>query len=109
MLYIKRNEQGQLLQVEKQPFSGMDGKVPADNAEAQQWLAKNEHLLRLRALDQDMIRVLEDLIYTLMDKGVLSITDLPAAAQAKLIARGKARDALGGEPLLNDDEDIALF
>lgn len=108
MLYIKRNEQGQLLQVEQQPFEGMSGQLPSDDAEVLQWQAQHEHLLQLRASDQDMIRVLEDLIYTLMAKGVISITDLPSAAQAKLIARGKARDALSEEGLVSDEE-VSLF
>lgn len=109
MLYIKRNEQDQLLQVEKQPFEGMTGQLPADDAEVLQWQAQHEHLLQLRASDQDMVRVLEDLIYTLMEKGVLSITDLPAPAQAKLIERGKARDALAGDGSLMDDEETIFL
>lgn len=105
MLYVQRGADGSLLQVSKQPFDGMTEELAMDSPEAQQWLG----LARLRESDQDMIRVLEDLIYTLMDKGVISITDLPAAAQAKLIARGKARDALGEARLFSEDEDIPLF
>jgi len=52
-----------------------------------------------------MIRVLEDLITVLIRKGVVRITDLPEAAQSKLVGRSKARDALGGlHRLINDDE-----
>ena len=55
--------------------------------------------------DLDMIRVLEDLITVLIRKGVVRITDLPEAAQSKLVGRSKARDALGGlHRLINDDE-----
>lgn len=109
MFYVMRNEQGQLLQVEDQPFAGMTGQLSADDAELLQWQAQHEHLLRLRTSDQDMIRVLEDLIYTLMDKGIISITDLPGPAQAKLIARGKARDALAGDGSLVDDEETIFL
>lgn len=105
MLYIQRGADGSLLRASEQPFEGMSGEVPADSPEAMQWRS----LARLRESDQDMIRVLEDLIYTLMNKGVLSITDLPPAAQAKLIARGKARDALGGAGLLAEEDEVPLF
>lgn len=53
-----------------------------------------------------MVRVLEDLIEVLMSKGIISITDLPLAAQNKLLNRAKARRTLGGlEGLIDDDAD----
>jgi hypothetical protein len=52
-----------------------------------------------------MIRVLDDLIHVLTSKGVIRITDLPPAAQAKFLERTQARAALGGlSELINDDE-----
>ena len=49
---------------------------------------------------------LDDLVQVLMDKGVLRITDLPPAAQSKLLSRTQARVALGGlSRLIDDDED----
>ena len=53
-----------------------------------------------------MVRVLEDLIEVLMTKGVISITDLPWAAQTKLMNRAQARRQLSGlEGLINDDDE----
>jgi hypothetical protein len=49
--------------------------------------------------------VLEDLIDVLTAKGVFSITDLPAGAQAKLLNRSKARKALGSLNNLIDEEE----
>ena len=64
-----------------------------------------DSLLRLQQSDLEMIRVLEDLIHLLIHKGVVRITDLPEAAQAKLSERSRARDALGGlTGLINDEE-----
>ena len=56
------------------------------------------------ALDLDFVRVTEDVIYTLIEKGLLQFTDLPADAQRKLDARDSFRkrrvsgalDLLGG-------------
>lgn len=113
MLYVRRDPYGNLLQVEPAPFEGMDGELAADSQEAQAWFANQEverSLTQLRQSDQEMIRVLEDLIGTLIDKGLLRITDLPEAAQAKLIGRSKARDALGGlNRLINEDDDAGLL
>ena len=64
-----------------------------------------DSLQQLQQSDLDMIRVLDDLINVLISKGVLRITDLPEAAQAKLVGRSKARDSLGGlHRLINEDE-----
>lgn len=48
----------------------------------------------LAATDQDMLRICEDLINTLIDKGVISESDLPQAAQGKLANRRAKRAAL---------------
>jgi hypothetical protein len=108
MLYVKRDAWGNLQQVEAAPFEGMNGDLLAESEEAQAWLANQtveSSLLQLEQSDLDMIRVLEDLITILIRKGVVRITDLPEAAQSKLVGRSKARDALGGlHRLINHDE-----
>ena len=99
MLYVKRDAWGNLQQVEAAPFEGMDGELLADSQEAQAWYANQtveSSLLQLKQSDLDMIRVLEDLIEVLTSKGVISITDLPARAQAKLLSRSSARQTIGG-------------
>ncbi len=45
-------------------------------------------------LDADFVRVLEDVIDTLIVKNVINITDLPAEAQAKLFARKSFRERI---------------
>lgn len=113
MLYVKRDAWGNLERVEPAPFDEMDGELSADSQEAQAWFANQtveSSLLQLKQSDLDMIRVLEDLIAALMQKGVLRITDLPEAAQAKLVGRSRARDALGGvHSLINDEEASGLI
>jgi len=59
------------------------------------------------ALDVAFIRVLEDLVDVLIDKGVLRLTDLPQAAQDKLNVRKGLRCRLNDElNLLGDDESV---
>jgi hypothetical protein len=45
----------------------------------------------LRQLDLDLVRVLEDVIDLLVAKGIFRFTDLPAAAQEKLLFRKTVR------------------
>ncbi|MGJ7552135.1 tryptophan synthase subunit beta [Pseudomonas alloputida] len=106
MIYVQRDPEGRLQRVEPNPFPGHTEVLTADHAEVQHWFADDvvENSLRqLKQSDLDMIRVLEDLIDVLTTKGVLSITDLPAGAQAKLLNRSTARKALGGLSNLIED------
>ncbi|MHC6223302.1 tryptophan synthase subunit beta [Pseudomonas sp. X10] len=113
MFYVQRDTKGQLLRVEAAPYAEYTEMLSADNAEIQAWFANDaveSSLKQLKQSDLDMIRVLEDLIEVLTAKGVISITDLPADAQAKLLSRSSAREALGGlNNLIDEDEDPGLI
>jgi hypothetical protein len=78
---------------------------PGGPPDIQTWFAIASSLKQLQQSDSEMIRVLDDLIQVLTSKGVIRITDLPPAAQVKVIERTQARTALGGlSELINDDE-----
>jgi ribosomal protein L16 Arg81 hydroxylase len=111
MFYVQRDAQGELVRVEAAAFAEATAQLPADDHEIQNWFANQtvEHSLNtLKLSDNEMIRVLDDLIQVLTNKGVLRITDLPPAAQAKLLDRNRARVALGGLSNLIDDEEAGL-
>jgi len=59
-------------------------------------------------LDTAFIRVLEDLIETLIEKGVVRLTDLPSAAQQKLNERKGLRRRLNDDLNLLGDHDSLL-
>jgi len=50
-------------------------------------------------LDADFVRVIEDVIDTLIVKNVINITDLPDQAQAKLFARKSFRERVSKSSL----------
>ena len=50
-------------------------------------------------LDADFVRVIEDLIDTLIVKNLINITDLPDQAQAKLFARKSFRERVSKSSL----------
>ncbi|SAI71909.1 Uncharacterised protein [Bordetella ansorpii] len=56
-------------------------------------------------LDADFVRVLEDLIDSLIANGVLRLTDLPPRAQVKLTQRKQQRKRLAEHLDLLDDDD----
>lgn len=57
--------------------------------------------------DADFVRVIEDLIDTLILKNIIRHTDLPAAAQRKLMLRKGLRNRMQGAlNLLGDDEGL---
>jgi len=112
MFYVQRDAQGQLVRIEAAAYAEATGTLPADDHEVQAWFANEavEHSLnQLRHSDIEMIRVLDDLIQVLAVKGILRITDLPPAAQAKLMDRTQARVALGGLSQLINDEETGLI
>lgn len=61
----------------------------------------------LAQLDIEFIRVLEDVINVLVEKGVINLTDLPPEALEKLSqrkrVRGRLKNALN---LLQDEDDV---
>lgn len=54
--------------------------------------------------DITLIRVIEDLIDTLINRGLIRFTDLPIAAQTKLTERRSWRSSMRETQLLDDDE-----
>ena len=58
-------------------------------------------------LDADFVRVLEDVIDTLISRHIIAITDLPAEAQSKLLSRKSYRERRNAQALsLFDDEGV---
>ena len=99
MVYVERDAQGRLLRVEQQPFDGAEH-IAVESEELQNWLKVREEVkARLDSLhdsDLELVRVLEDVIIVLVDRGVIQYTDLPKAAREKLDQRAVARADLEG-------------
>lgn len=100
MVYVQRDAQGKLLRVEPLPFDGMSEPIAVESEELQNWLkVKEEVKARLESLnssDLELVRVLEDVVNVLVDRGVIQYTDLPEAARTKLDQRAVARADIEG-------------
>ena len=100
MPYVRRDALGELESLHRDaPASGAEF-LPDEHPEVRAFIGAAEgdsqDFLRL---DADFVRVLEDLIDTLIAKNVLNITDLPDQAQAKLFARKSFRERLSRRSL----------
>lgn len=114
MLYAKVNENGDIVDVATQQSKDYTLLVAPDNPVVAKLLEskldENSSRELLDASDQDMMRVLEDLIDLLSEKRIIQFTELPLAAQKKLLSRKWVRgmhknqsDALIVENELDDD------
>ena len=90
MPYVQRDATDQVVAIFAQPGPGHDEILPAGHPE----LAALACADTFAHLDADLIRVIEDVVDVLIDRGLLRLTDLPPDAQRKLLARKGARARL---------------
>jgi hypothetical protein len=107
MFYVTRNSSGIIHTISKleQPGSEM---LEENHPEIKQFLSGDLNSV-FAALDTEFFRVLEDLIDTLIEKNIIHHTDLPVAAQQKLLVRKDIRQHVQvGLQLLGNDDPIPL-
>lgn len=107
MPFIRRNASGIVDSLHRRDEGGCEF-LPDDHPDVRAFLGAGPgaHDEQFATLDADFIRVIEDVIDTLISKNVINITDLPVNAQTKLFGRKgyrqrAAKDAL---KLFGDDE-----
>lgn len=105
MPYVKRDKQGSIVAVSQEPGPGFAEELREDDLAVAEFLTRvSGQDSSLGATDQDLIRVLEDLVELLIGKGVILFTELPESAQAKIMRRQHLRSELGGKlDLIGDD------
>lgn len=123
MLYAKLNEEGVIIDVatsqsdEFKLLVAPNDPVVASLLEEKFKTTEASTQDILENSDSDMMRVLEDLIDLLSEKRLIQFTELPLAAQKKLLSRKWIRGVHNGgdesliieeEPLSNDQEDSLI-
>lgn len=104
MPYVRRDAAGRVVALLAESAPDALESLPSNHLEVLAFLGVSSEAAAFCSLDVDFVRVTEDLIYTLIEKGVLQFTDLPPEAQRKLQARHSFRsrrldgalDLLGG-------------
>ena len=112
-MYVKRDSGGRIVAVSAVPEAGFDEKLQADDAGLQDFLqgaawdqaGTSEPAQQLRSSDVELVRVLEDIIDLLTDKGIIQFTELPEAARQKLLQRKSLRQHVRHLDLVDDDEN----
>jgi hypothetical protein len=111
MPYAERNDDGQIVALHIAPVGNSPERVAADDPDVFRFLLEQSEQtelpseLLLSLTDYEIVRVVEDLISILIDKGHVMFTDLPPAAQRKLARRQQARNERRTELSLIADAD----
>lgn len=112
MPYVQRNQKGEIIALTVEPVRPDDQQLSLDSPEVLQFFAEgssvsgqNKHYFELLAQDLQQIRILEDLIDLLTAKGVILFSELPAAAQQKILNKKNAREQLdqSNDIIVQDD------
>lgn len=107
-MYIKRDGDGRIELVSRDKTSVCDEYLAADSPELLAFLTEGESSrgrAYFQATDLAFVRVLEDVLELLMDKGVISFTELPEAAQEKVMERQSLRRRLNGLHLVGSEDE----
>ncbi len=106
MFHVLRNEDGSIASVSRAERPG--GELLADeHPDIVAFLGDTASRSGFGEADAEFVRVLEDLIDTLIIKNVIRHTDLPVAAQQKISKRKGLRNRMHGAlNLLGGDQSI---
>jgi hypothetical protein len=100
MPYVRRNALGQIDSLHRHPDAGASEFVDDQHPDIQAFLGRDsESPEAFSRLDAEFVRVIEDVIDTLIIKNIINITDLPSGAQAKLFARKSFRERVSKSSL----------
>lgn len=92
MLFARRTPEGAIDSLHRRQVNDSEPLQP-DHPEVLGFLGvENADQYRFSSLDAGLVRVLEDLVDTLIDRNVIRITDLPVEAQNKLFERKRFRE-----------------
>ena len=107
MLYIERDDNGNIIALHTQPVSGVVEQKSMMDEEILKFLntsVDTDPWMQLLSLsDIGIIRILEDLIDLLIKKNVILFTDLPEEAQKKIRERKQIREKIDSDYLMVDD------
>ena len=99
MPYIRRDTQGQIASLHRESV-GTAEFLADEHPEVQAFVGNADGAQQdFSRLDADFVRVIEDVIDTLIVKNLINITDLPEQAQAKLFARKSFRERVSKSSL----------
>ena len=115
MFFITRNDQNKIIRIAHEAHCDHQERLAANHPDILQFLNEAQThpsvIAKLQGSDTTLIRVLEDLVNLLVKKNLIQFTELPEAAQHKLMARKEFRsrlqqDTTTSSTLLQDDDSL---
>ncbi|MHA7815073.1 MAG: hypothetical protein ACX93N_01230 [Pseudohaliea sp.] len=109
MPFVKRNAEGAIVAASHEAEGDCVEEVSEEELQASGFLdrlagSRGGEAGQLASSDLELVRVIEDLVDLLVDKGIILFTELPASAQKKVLHRQQLRSRIGGSlDLLGDD------
>lgn len=107
MMFVERDSTGQIIAIYRTAHANAHEAIAADHPEVIDFL--NHCNSNFNQSDIALIRVIEDVVDVLISKNLLRLTDLPVAAQEKLLSRKTLRQRLSGSLDLLVDSDQGLL
>jgi hypothetical protein len=107
MFYVLRGPDGSIEQVSKRPLPESEC-LEDSSPEMRAFWADAAHAPSFSTVDAEFVRVIEDLIDVLITKNIIMHTDLPVAAQQKLMFRKGLRSRLHKPLDLLDSDDMVI-
>jgi len=108
MPFVSRNTNSKITTLHDEAQFDEQEFLPNDDPQIisflKQFAEENEEQTYLNQSDFELVRVLEDLVDLLTEKHIILFTELPPAAQNKLLQRKSARMSLQTS-LISDEED----
>ena len=99
MPYVRRDTEGRVASLHRET-AGSAEFLGDEHPEVQAFVGNSGAPQQdFSRLDADFVRVIEDVIDTLIVKNLINITDLPEQAQAKLFARKSFRERVSKSSL----------
>ncbi len=97
MPFVSRNAAGTIVAVSGSPKDGCNEELSSEDPELVRFLATlRPGELELQESDRGFIRVLEDLIDLLVEKGTIVLDELPEDARDKILRRKLLRSRMRG-------------
>jgi uncharacterized NAD(P)/FAD-binding protein YdhS len=110
MLYVERNEQGDIVAISRDSKGSTAERKEAVDEEILAFLREHasadSSLRTLVELDLKSIRIIDDIVDLLIRKNLIMFSELPSVAQEKLIARKRLRTFIHDSASIVDDTEI---
>lgn len=109
-MFIKRDTKGKIIGVSESYSENFSEEADEDSEEFLTYVKceackSSVNTSALESTDTELVRVLEDVIDLLTEKGLIQFTDLPKVAQQKLLTRQTLRKNHRHLDLISDDDD----